>query len=238
MTDYNWMDEAQQVVAAIFQRDDDPKPAIEKHLACWMRTVAHNQRNTDYYRGLTDYYRGLVEQCGIHIGADACTADGSIMTDVLCAKVPELVEKLVDENAELKENIDELEAKLEAANRVVMAVKKHADEFDRIHFGSLRDRWGIAEALKQLEELKDVMPETLLDKNGIPFKNGDFILWNPDDDSWIDVVVSKNGVITTVHELGGGEMKLKDGAHSSSNPCLIVGNIMTHHVELTNYEDL
>lgn len=46
------------------------------------------------------------------------------------------------------------------------------------------------------------------------------------------------GKITTIYELRGGEMKLKDWSFGSENPCLIVGNIDTHHVELTAYEDL
>ena len=78
----------------------------------------------------------------------------------------------------------------------------------------------------------------LSDKNNQPYKHGDFILWNPDDDEWLDVVVEHKGKITTIYELRGGEMKLKDWSFGSENPCLIVGNIDTHHVELTAYEDL
>jgi hypothetical protein len=45
--------------------------------------------------GNTQYYRDLVVQIGEMLGPEAKTADdGSYMDTVLCAKVPELVEKL------------------------------------------------------------------------------------------------------------------------------------------------
>lgn len=54
----------------------------------WEATAAMFSRNADYYRGL------LVE-CGDSIGEDAFTCDdGSLASDVLVAKVPELVEEL------------------------------------------------------------------------------------------------------------------------------------------------
>ena len=59
---------------------------VARQIAFWMDIAAQNQRNTDYYRG-------LLERCGKAIGEEAYIADdGSRAEDVLCAKVPELVE--------------------------------------------------------------------------------------------------------------------------------------------------
>lgn len=60
--------------------------SIATRIAFWMETAARNQRNTDYYRG-------LLERCGKAIGDRAFTADdGTRMADVLCAKVPDIIE--------------------------------------------------------------------------------------------------------------------------------------------------
>ncbi len=61
----------------------------------WMNEAARNQRNADYYRS-------LVERCGKAIGKQACIADdGGVSEDVLCAKVPELVEEMCSEARDL-----------------------------------------------------------------------------------------------------------------------------------------
>ena len=61
--------------------------AVAKRIAAWMDTAAH------FSNGL-EYYRGLVIRCGEAIGKDAYICDdGTKSVDVLCAKVPELVEK-------------------------------------------------------------------------------------------------------------------------------------------------
>ncbi len=63
--------------------------AVAKRIASWMETAAQNQRNAEYYRD-------LVVQCGKAIGESAYIADdGGRHDDVLCAKVPELVKKLI-----------------------------------------------------------------------------------------------------------------------------------------------
>jgi len=55
----------------------------------WMDTAVQNQRNADYYQG-------LVVRCGEAIGEPAYVQDdGGIVDEVLCAKVPELVEALM-----------------------------------------------------------------------------------------------------------------------------------------------
>lgn len=62
--------------------------AIAKRIEAWMDTAAENGRNVEYYRG-------LLEQCGETIGREAYIQDdGGVVEDVLCAKIPELVEKL------------------------------------------------------------------------------------------------------------------------------------------------
>lgn len=92
--DYDWMDEARGAAAECWCDPDtmnivsDPAlcEAVAKRIAVWMLTAAQNQRNTDYYRG-------LLKQCGKIIGARAFTADDGTRTDnVLCAKIPEIIE--------------------------------------------------------------------------------------------------------------------------------------------------
>ena len=62
--------------------------AVAKRIAKWMNCAAEAQRNSDYYRG-------LVVRCGKAIGEAAYIADdGGRHEDVLCAKVPELVEAI------------------------------------------------------------------------------------------------------------------------------------------------
>ena len=54
----------------------------------WIETARQHSANEDYYRG-------LVQKCGEVFGEAARTQDdGGIVEDVLCAKVPELVERL------------------------------------------------------------------------------------------------------------------------------------------------
>jgi hypothetical protein len=63
--------------------------AGEKGEGGWMETAALESRNKDYYRGLVVEIGGL-------FGILARTSDdGSVQADVLCAKVPELVRRLV-----------------------------------------------------------------------------------------------------------------------------------------------
>ena len=89
-----WMDEARQLAAQCWcdpeteNRVMDPvlAEAVAKRIAAWMDTAAQNQRNTDYYRG-------LLVKCGKAIGNAAYIADdGTRSQDVLCAKIPLLVD--------------------------------------------------------------------------------------------------------------------------------------------------
>lgn len=99
-----WMPEARQMAAQCWC-DDETKntvmdtvlaEAVAKRIAAWMDTAAQAQRNCDYYRG-------LVVRCGEALGEAAKTCDdGGKSEDVLCAKVPELVEALVA-NAEVSD---------------------------------------------------------------------------------------------------------------------------------------
>ena len=63
----------------------------------WEETAAQFCRNMEYYRG-------LVDRIGRAIGPEAYVADdGSVSEDVLRAKVPEIIERLLETNA-LKAN--------------------------------------------------------------------------------------------------------------------------------------
>ena len=94
-TENMWIEESRQLAAQCWCDPEtenkimDPVlcEAVAKRIAYWMDTAAQNQRNTDYYRG-------LLVRCGEAIGKRAYIADdGGISEDVLCAKIPELVEK-------------------------------------------------------------------------------------------------------------------------------------------------
>jgi hypothetical protein len=61
---------------------------VELQIEAWAETARQQLRNTEYYRG-------LVVSIGELFGEEARTADdGTVMEDVLCAKVPELVRHL------------------------------------------------------------------------------------------------------------------------------------------------
>lgn len=67
-----------------------------------METAAQNERNTSYYRG-------LVERIGKVIGQDAYTQDdGGTTEDVLCAKVPELIESMFTSQRDTEDRADNL----------------------------------------------------------------------------------------------------------------------------------
>ena len=94
MNDYNWMEEARMLAAQCWcdeetqdrTMDVDLACAVARRIAYWMGVAAQNQRNSDYYRG-------LVIRCGQALGREAFAQDdGGIVDEVLCAKVPELVE--------------------------------------------------------------------------------------------------------------------------------------------------
>ncbi len=85
--------EAQIVAATCFigaKNNEAVLKNVTAVIANWMDTAAQYSRNSDYYRG-------LVVKCGESIGADSFVADDkTVSLDVLCAKVPELVEELVN----------------------------------------------------------------------------------------------------------------------------------------------
>lgn len=79
-----WMDEARAAFIAC-----GTLAQVEKCIAAWMETAAQHARNESYYRD-------LVIKIGEMFGIEAKTCDdGTVAPDVLCAKVPELVEKAV-----------------------------------------------------------------------------------------------------------------------------------------------
>ena len=94
MSENIWIEEAREMAAQCWGTPEteniDMNPvlceAVAQRIAAWMDTAAQNQRNTEYYRG-------LLVKCGEAIGDKAYIADdGSISQDVLCAKIPELVD--------------------------------------------------------------------------------------------------------------------------------------------------
>jgi len=90
----DWMDEARILAAQCWcdpeteHRDMDAVlcEAVAKRIASWMQTAAQEHRNTEYYRD-------LLVRCGKSIGDRAFIADdGTRSKDVLCAKIPEIIE--------------------------------------------------------------------------------------------------------------------------------------------------
>ena len=69
--------------------DVDLAESAARRIAAWMDTAAQAYRDVEYYRG-------LLISCGEILGPDSYVSDdGSVQQDVLCAKIPELVQKLV-----------------------------------------------------------------------------------------------------------------------------------------------
>ncbi len=111
----------------------------EQERDCWLETAREESRNRDYYRG-------LVQQIGGMFGVAARTQDdGGIVEDVLCAKVPELVEALKREANE--------------ANGMLQAI---ADEHRQIDVGmSLQDAaLLVAARVKKSEQERDTWKRT------------------------------------------------------------------------------
>jgi len=112
------MEEARQVAGACWtdketehlEMDVALAEAVAKRLATWLATAAQSQRNLEYYRG-------LVIRCGQALGEEAYTADdGTKMEDVLCDKVPELVEALANHEPELAMLVQRLAHQLNRAD--------------------------------------------------------------------------------------------------------------------------
>ena len=94
MVGTDWMDEARGIAAQCWGDKEtekitmDPRlvEAVATRISFWMGTAAQKERDTDYYRG-------LLERCGEAIGDRAFIADdGTRSKDVLCAKIPEIIE--------------------------------------------------------------------------------------------------------------------------------------------------
>jgi len=91
-TKYNWMEEARTVASHCY----GDVQSVTKELALWMKTASEHQTNTEYYRD-------LLEKCGKSIGESAYVCDdGTKSESVLCAKIPELVEGLLNQSDDVK----------------------------------------------------------------------------------------------------------------------------------------
>lgn len=95
-----WIKEARMIAAQAWCDDENKNTEMDVHLAesfakrlaDWMEIGAQHARNEEYYRN-------LVIRCGKAIGHEAYVQDdGGVAEDVLCAKVPELVEALAAKN--------------------------------------------------------------------------------------------------------------------------------------------
>lgn len=100
----------------------------------------------------------------------------------------------------------------------------------------------LLEALKQYKEddfharlfiIKQIQDkEKLFDKNHKLIQEWDVMSINPDDDSWLDLVIRYTGKLIYATELIGNEpIRLRDCLYGSDNPSVVVGNLRNNRVE-------
>ncbi len=101
------------------------------------------------------------------------------------------------------------------------------------------------ELLRTLKEMKDedfrarmfvrtqiVEKEKLFDKNHKLIKEWDVMSINPDDDSWLDLVIRYDGKLIYASELEGyDKIRLRECLYDSDNPSVVVGNLRNNRVE-------
>lgn len=94
-----WMDEARQLAAQCWcdsetsDRVMDPTlaEAVARRIASWMETAAQFAKNEDFYRRILD-------RCARSLGPEVFVSDdGSIQDSPLRLKIPELIERLVQD---------------------------------------------------------------------------------------------------------------------------------------------
>lgn len=79
---------------------------IARKIQAWIETAAYFQRGSNFYQG-------IVRQVGDLFGETAKTSDdGSVQSDVLALKVPELVQALIAERDRLRDGLAELRGDL------------------------------------------------------------------------------------------------------------------------------
>jgi hypothetical protein len=122
---------------------------VELQIEAWAETARQQLRNTEYYRG-------LVVSIGELFGEEARTADdGTVMDDVLCAKVPELVRHLDRRLANMQRYIMLLRERLVKVGDRVKALRFEAakiacDWSIRLAAEEIRSH-KLAAALRQVE---------------------------------------------------------------------------------------
>jgi hypothetical protein len=112
--------------------DELPQPgslqAAVNERNAWCDTAAQHCRNEDYYRS-------LLVQIGALLGPVAYTSnDGSMQQDVLCAKVPELVERLHDAAQFLFARLDDIDTASDMAKDNDKAYREHVERIQRRRF--------------------------------------------------------------------------------------------------------
>ncbi len=74
------------------------------------------------------------------------------------------------------------------------------------------------------------------DKVGKKIEVGDFLEVNPEDDSWLDLVIRFGGNLIFVSEFTSNEpVRLSDVLQGSDNPAIIVGNLYKHRIEFHEF---
>jgi len=112
--------------------------AVAKRIATWIDESARTRQDCNYYRG-------LVVRCGNALGEVAHICDsGSRSEDVLCAKVPELVEALSNE-------FSRLDAMWQGLVKERDALKVKVEELEAQHKDCLEQKEALRERCERIE---------------------------------------------------------------------------------------
>lgn len=91
---------------------------LDRLVAGWMETAAQVSRDADYYRG-------LVVRCGEALGHPAkCCDDGTYVGEVLCDKVPEVLEAALERLSKPSATVANLRERLDRANDEIIRLSR------------------------------------------------------------------------------------------------------------------
>jgi hypothetical protein len=111
-----------------------------RNLAAWLETGA-------YFSRAEEFYRDLLDEVGQAIGPDAFKSDdGSVQDEPVRLNLPGLVRKLVQENAQLKGDIQSIESVQDRAEGALIDLMGHEfglaiDRVGHERTKALRDQW-------------------------------------------------------------------------------------------------
>jgi len=132
---------------------------LESTVENWTDTSNQNQRNADYYRE-------LLVKCGEFIGEPAYISDdGTKNDDVLCAKIPELVESLTKELEITKEQYEDTCAE-------ALGYEKELAEAQAQYESANNERCRWQDRHNKIEQENDTLRQAVRAFVDVPYKNG------------------------------------------------------------------